>query len=270
MSAQNRADAVDREMLTRLLPDTAVAALGRWWSANAVTCADGTPGVHTVRYAPSQWAQNSPWPAGLAPVSQAGDATVSRAEVSSLVADALRHGAFREALVATYVWGKGKRGSPGGSGPSTLSRILAAEGLEDALASAASALSDFGAREAYAVLHRRIPGLGPSFFTKFLYFTGRTLRPGQGPEPLILDRVLSLRMRSLAAVVGRETGLDPDGTVADWVWADWDWSPHRYGVYLTYMQSATGQLAGAGLWPAHAGPDLLEYALFNTSWKEPA
>jgi hypothetical protein len=36
--------------------------------------------------------------------------------VTAIVADALRHD-FREALVATYVWGKGKRGTPRGSGP---------------------------------------------------------------------------------------------------------------------------------------------------------
>lgn len=51
------------------------------------------------------------------------------AQVASAVADALRRDAFREALVATYVWGKGKRGTPGGSGPSTLDKILAFDGL---------------------------------------------------------------------------------------------------------------------------------------------
>ncbi|WP_326608766.1 8-oxoguanine DNA glycosylase OGG fold protein [Streptomyces sp. NBC_01800] len=267
---QDRADAIDQEMVTRLLPNAAVTTLGRWWSANAVRCADGTPGAHSIRYTPGRWAQINPWPSGMAPFSQTGDAAVSRAEVTSMVANALRRDAFREALVATYVWGKGKRGSPSGSGPSTLSKILAADGLDEALAAATTALGEIGAREAYAALHRRIPGFGPSFFTKFLYFTGRTLRPGRGPEPLILDRVLSLRLRSRAAAVGLEAGLDLDGSVAAWAWADWDWSPHRYGIYLSYMQAATRQLASTGLWPAHAGPDLLEYALFTTEWQDPS
>ena len=270
MNLQDRADAIDQEMVTRLLPNAAVTTLSRWWSANAVRCADGTPGAHSIRYTPGRWAQISPWPSGMAPVFQTGDAAVSRAEVTSMVADALRRNAFREALVATYVWGKGKRGSPGGSGPSTLSKILAADGLDEALAAATTALGEIGAQEAYAALHRRIPGFGPSFFTKFLYFTGRTLRPGRGPEPLILDRVLSLRLRSRAAAVGLEAGLDLDGSVAVWVWADWDWSPHRYGIYLSYMQAATRQLASTGPWPAHAGPDLLEYALFTTAWQDPS
>ncbi|MFE9679736.1 hypothetical protein ACFYO5_37475 [Streptomyces sp. NPDC006259] len=52
------------------------------------------------------------------------------------VADALRREAFQEALVATYVWGKGKRGAPGGSGPATLHKLLAFDGLDTALATA--------------------------------------------------------------------------------------------------------------------------------------
>ncbi|MFE7652232.1 hypothetical protein ACFU6M_04740 [Streptomyces bottropensis] len=93
-------------------------------------------------------------------------------------------------------------------------------GLDAALALAVSTLDEHGSRQAYAVLHQGIPELGPSFFTKFLYCAGVTLPSAQGPRPLVLDRVLSLRMRSLAAAVGRETGHDPDGSVAAWVWAD--------------------------------------------------
>ncbi|MER6537036.1 hypothetical protein ABT215_25215 [Streptomyces sp900105755] len=100
----------------------------------------------------------TPWPSALAPHSFTGDARVSRAQVTSMVANTLARETLREALVATYVWGKGKSGSPGGSGPTTLHKILAAE--------------DLPAR----------------------------------------------RLRSLAQAVGRETGHDPDGAVAAWVW----------------------------------------------------
>ncbi|MFJ5534945.1 tetratricopeptide repeat protein [Streptomyces sp. NPDC093261] len=58
-----------------------------------------------------------------------GDARVSRAQVTSMVANTPARETLREALVATYVWGKGKSGSPGGSGPTTLHKILAAEDL---------------------------------------------------------------------------------------------------------------------------------------------
>ncbi|GAA0534221.1 MULTISPECIES: 8-oxoguanine DNA glycosylase OGG fold protein [Streptomyces] len=163
--------------------------------------------------------------------------------------------------------GKGKRGTPRGSGPATLHRILAAKDLDAALSSTVTALYAYGARAAYAALHQQIPEFGPSFFTKFLYFAGTALRPAHGPEPLILDRLLSLRLRSLAVTVGRETGHDPDGSVAAWIWADWNWSPHRYQVYLSYMHAAAEQFAGTNGWPSGAAPDLLECALFNTAWK---
>jgi hypothetical protein len=187
--------------------------------------------------------------------------------VASAVADALRREAFTEALVATYVWGKGKRGTPGGSGAATLEKILAADGLPAVLAEAVTALGQDGARHAYAALRGRVAGLGPSFFTKFLYFAGQAVRPGHGLRPLILDRVLAQRMRTVAVQVGRESGHDLDGTVAAWVWADWDWSPHRYEVYLSFMQAAARQLSTVSGWPPNAGADLLECALFNTGWE---
>lgn len=265
MNRQDRADAVDREMAARLLPDAAVRALVRWWKENAPAYADGTPGAHTVRYTPSRWAQITPWPSTLALTGTGGDAVISRAEVTSAVADALRREAFREALVATYVWGKGKRGTPGGSGPATLRAVLAAEGLDTALATAVTALREHGSQEAYAALYQQVPGLGPSFFTKFLYFTGTALPPAHGPRPLILDRVLSRRLRLMAAAVGRASGHDPDGSVAAWVWADGNWSPHRYGVYLSFMHAAARQLAAGDGWPSGAAPDLLECVLFNAA-----
>ncbi|MGW7052656.1 8-oxoguanine DNA glycosylase OGG fold protein [Streptomyces sp. NPDC054887] len=214
MNRQDRADAVDREMAARLLPDAAVLALGRWWNENRAGYADGTPGAHSVRYTPSRWASVHPWPAGLAAPSHSGDAEVGRAEVTSMVADALRREDFREALVATYVWGKGKRGTPRGSGPVTLKAILAVDGADEALAAAVTALRDHGSRAAYAALHHRVAGFGPSFFTKFLYFVGKSVPPARGPGPLILDRVLSCRLRSLATEVGRQTGHDPEGATA--------------------------------------------------------
>ncbi|GGQ97498.1 hypothetical protein ACIRPJ_33305 [Streptomyces asoensis] len=266
VNRQDRADAVDREMAASLLPVAAVRALGRWWSENALAYADGTPGAHTVRYTPGRWAQIIPWPSTLAPTSCGGDAWVSRAEVASAVADALRREAFREALVATYVWGKGKRGTPGGSGPATLYKILSVEGLDAALARAVTTLSEHGAKSAYAGLQSVVPGFGPSFYTKFLYFVGKTVSSATGPQPLVLDRVLARRLRSLAAYVGRESGHDPDGSIAGWVWRDRNWSPHRYAVYLSFMHAAARQLADRGSWPSDASPDLLEYALFSVSW----
>ncbi|MFI2761743.1 hypothetical protein ACH5A3_23175 [Streptomyces echinatus] len=267
MNRQGRADAVDQKMAVRLLPEEALTALGSWWVRNEQTYPDGTPGAHAVVYAPARWAPITPWPAGLAPTSHAGDARVSRAEVTGIVADGLRREAFREALIATYVWGKGKSGTPGGSGPSTLGKILAAANLDAVLAASVTALCERGAVDAYTVLHKAVPGFGPSFFTKFLYFAGQALPTAPDPRPLILDRVLSLRLRALAAALGRETGVDPEGTVAAWVWAEWDWTPHRYDVYLSFMHAAARQIAGTPAWPSGATPDLLECALFGGAWR---
>ncbi|SCK37979.1 hypothetical protein H180DRAFT_03202 [Streptomyces sp. WMMB 322] len=253
-------------MAARLLPETALTALGRWWARNEVMYPEGTPGAHTISYVPARWAQITPWPAGLAGRSHAGEAGVSRAQVALIVADALKRGIPREALIATYVWGKGKRGTPGGSGPSTLQRILTAENLDAALTASVTTLQERGAKEAYAVLHQAVPGLGPSFFTKFLYFTGQALPTVSDPAPLILDGRISRRLRSLASAIGRETGIDPDGSVAAWAWGDWNWSAHRYNVYLSYMHAATCQVASTGTWPSYTTPDLLECALFNGAW----
>ncbi|MFD7780010.1 hypothetical protein [Streptomyces sp. NPDC059753] len=170
---------------------------------------------------------NSATSAALASTSHAGDAEISRAQVISIVADALRREALTEALVATYVWGKGKRGSPGGSGPASLQKILTAEDLDAALARAVATLSEHDAKAAYAGLQGRVFELGPSFYTKFLYFAGKTVPSSTGPQPLVLDRVLARRLWSLAQTVGRETGHDPNGSIANWVWRDGNWSPHR-------------------------------------------
>lgn len=212
-------------MAASLLPDAAVRTLGRWWSENASACADGTPGTHTVRYTPGRWAQITPWPSTLTPTSCGGDAGVSRAEVASAVADALRREAFRGALVATYVWGKGKRGTPGGSGPATLHKILAAEGLDAALARAVTTLSEHSAKsclrwapeprsrvrsvvlQQVPVLRRQDgfvgnrppaarprPGSGPASAVP-----GRGGRPGNRPRPRRLDRQVGLAGQELVS-----------------------------------------------------------------------
>ncbi len=182
MNRQDRANAVDREMSARLMPDAALEALGGWWGQNAVRLTDGTPGAHTVRYTPSRWAHITTWPSMMASTFQAGDADVSRTQVASIVADALERGACEEALVATYVWGKGKGGSPAGSGPATLHKILlGTEGLNAILASVVNTLREQDAEAAYAELRGRIAGFGPSFSPSSC--TSPVNRSGRRPAP---------------------------------------------------------------------------------------
>lgn len=127
-------------------------------------------------------------------------------------------------------------------------------------------MSEHSAEAAYAGLQCLVPGFGPSFHTKFLYFVGKTVPPASGPQPLVIDRVMARRLRSLAQAVGRECGHDPDGAIARWVWRDRNWSPHRYAVYLSFMEAAAGQAAATDAWPSNTSPDLLEYALFSAVW----
>ncbi|MFF3350492.1 hypothetical protein [Streptomyces sp. NPDC002779] len=102
-------------------------------------------------------------------------------------------------------------------------------------------MSKHSAEAAYPGLQGLVPGFGPSFSTKFLYFAGKTVPSATGPQPLVLDRVLARRVRSMAQAVGRETGHDPDGSIANWVWRDRNWSPHRYTGCLSFMQAAASQ-----------------------------
>ncbi|WP_369009046.1 hypothetical protein [Streptomyces sp. RP5T] len=106
---------------------------------------------------------------------------------------------------------------------------------------------------------------GPSFYTKCLYFVGRTAPTATGPQPLVFDRVLARRLRSWAQEIGRETGQDVDRSIAGMVWRDSNWSPHRYAVYLSFMQAAAQQVTTTGNWPSPTSPDL-QYALFSASW----
>nr|WP_217161961.1 hypothetical protein [Streptomyces sp. AC512_CC834] len=91
--------------------------------------------------------------------------------------------------------------------------------------------------------------------------------PARRPRPIILDHELSRHLQQLAAAVGRESSHDVDGSIAAWVWSDGNLSPHRYWVYLSFMQAAADQLAAGDIWPASAAPDLLECALFTTRWE---
>ncbi len=272
MSRQDRIDAVDEEMFRTLLPESARADLAAWWSANREQYRDG-PGAHSIRYAPARWSSVSPWPVLLADRSRTGDAYVTRAEVVRSVEDALAREAWREALVATFVWGKGKSGSPKGAGPSVLAEeILQSPVLDEALTSAVTELRTSGPVAAYELLDRAsVKQLGPAFFTKFLYFVDQAAAETTGVRALILDRNIAGVLRARASAVGRELGLDPDESLAVRAWGDQRsgrWTSHRYGVYLAWMEAANRQLAAAGPgWPAWAGPDLLELALFGKAWQ---
>ncbi|MEU9352433.1 hypothetical protein AB0D65_15865 [Streptomyces griseoloalbus] len=151
--------------------------------------------------------------------------------------------------------------------------IRAFEGIRDVLAAPGRRLVLLRSAEPLLMLadsgvalRQGTPGAHAVRYTKFLYFASKSVRSAAGPQPLILDQVLAQRIRSLAQAVSRETGHDPDGSIARWVWRDTNWSPHRYAVYLSFMQAASRQASETPSWPSDATPDRLGYALFSTSW----
>ncbi|MFJ9513944.1 hypothetical protein ACIRPG_23275 [Streptomyces sp. NPDC101754] len=203
-----------------------------------------------------------PWPDQFPERSHAESMTVDRAQVVEAARKAAVGGDWAEALVASYVWGHGRRGY----GPHRLRAILAEPNLVDALARADAALRAEGAMEAYGVLSGAVKGLGPAFFTKFLYFLSLATDPPGPPRALILDQRVARVMRAHATRVGLDAGLTFAPDIAAWIWSDGRWTAHRYDVYLRWMNAAAERLALSDIgWPA-SSPDLLELAMFTGVW----
>ncbi|MEU9784102.1 hypothetical protein AB0H92_24555 [Streptomyces phaeochromogenes] len=273
MGRQDLADALDDELGKRLLPPTAVRALGRWLAGSGAQYVTGAGG-HAVEYVPAHWSGIEPWPVELPERSRTGTARISRDQVAASTHGATERSQWSEALVASYVWGQGRTGY----GPHRLKEILAEPTVDDALASADATLRREGAVAAYRGLRGAVKGLGPAFFTKFLYFVdqGHVLDQGcslnlstdasGAPRALILDQRVARVMRAHAARVGADMALASASEVAAWIWSDSGWTSHRYGVYLGWIHSATEQLAAAGIgWPG-SRPEVLELALFDGVW----
>ncbi|MEV2192033.1 hypothetical protein AB0I02_13720 [Streptomyces phaeochromogenes] len=273
MGRQDLADALDDELRKRLLPPTAVRALGLWLAGSGAQHAAGAGG-HAVEYKPAHWSGVEPWPVELPERSRTRTARISRAQVVVATRGAAERSQWSEALVASYVWGQGRIGY----GPHRLKEILAEPTVDGALAMAGDTLRREGAVAAYDGLRGAVKGLGPAFFTKFLYFLDQAYLLDQvslpdlatdvpdAPRALILDQRVARVMRAHATRVGADMGLASASDVAAWIWSDGRWTSHRYGVYLKWIHSATGQLASVGIgWPG-SRPDVLELALFDGVW----
>lgn len=261
MSRQDLVDALDAELMKRLLPTAAVRAIGGWLDGSGIQYATGAGG-HAVEYAPALWSGIEPWPDQLCERSHVGAATVSRAQVVAVARKAMKEGKWSEALVASYVWGQGRTGY----GPHRLKEILAEPIVADELAKAGVVLREEGAVAAYRVLCGAVRGLGPAFFTKLLYFLDLAMDTPAAPRALILDQRIARVMRTHATRVGLDIGLTSASAVAAWAWSNGGWTPHRFGVYLHWITAAAGQLVSSGIgWP-ESNPDLLELAVFDGVW----
>lgn len=212
---------------------------------------------HGVNYTPSRWKDISPWPQEFVPVNEAGSSVVTRGEVVKTARRCSETGTWEELLVASFVWGVG----PVGYGPSRLSKLLTSSSIGRALDEAIAELrADEAGDERPAVsayrsllLEHHIRGLGPAFFTKFLYFAGKAIEV-EGPKPLILDAVL-------ARAVREQQVLHLDGAPyakrdAATTWPTWGWSPYRYGLYLDVMERVASAVG--------VDTDVAELALFKS------
>ncbi|MFF1560472.1 hypothetical protein [Streptomyces sp. NPDC058279] len=261
MGRQDDADALDAELMKRLLPSGAIRAMGGWLAGPGARYATGA-GAHRVQYVPAHWAGIESWPDRLSDRSRAETVTISRTQVVEVVREAVRGDRWAEAFVASYVWGQGRIGY----GPHRLKDILAEPNVADVVAGADAALREDGAVAAYDVLYRAVRGLGPAFFTKLLYFLGLARDAPAAPRALILDQRVARVVRAHATRIGLEAGLASASDVATWTWSDSGWTPHRYEVYLRWITASAEQLVSAGIgWPA-SSPDLLELALFDGVW----
>lgn len=183
---------------------------------------------------------------------------------------------WRPLLVLSFAWGHGTIGY----GPDRLRRILESKSSSDLNSILGQAILGLDAGkpvDAYGSLRGAIKGLGPAFFTKFLYFAACAGDPepsadsshsekGESiakPPALILDRVVARAIRKHAAAVAITQGISdaPEG-FAKWLWHDGNWSHHRYETYLQWMAVRTSELSKkVDDWGTRT--DLLELALFT-------
>ncbi|WP_422733381.1 hypothetical protein ACN26Y_21455 [Micromonospora sp. WMMD558] len=191
----------------------------------------------TTEFDPQLWqdalsADSRWWPREL---EEAGS-TIDRTLVHVIGRRATEPVAAAHTFVAATVWGSGNRRIR----LRTRSWADAFEVVANRLAAAARLLQDEGPFPAYAALlpggRLYVNGVGPSFFTKFLYFAGYLSAVDQ-LRPLIFDRVVRDALRMLC-------GLDLRGnSVAD---------------YETYLELARNW---AQEWQTE--PDVVERVLFD-------
>ncbi|WP_446209804.1 8-oxoguanine DNA glycosylase OGG fold protein [Micromonospora sp. IBSANI012] len=218
---------------------------------------------HTIHVVPSRWARFAEYmPSGAG---SHACLPLSRGTVTDAARGCRRENeTWLPLLVTSFAWGWGKRGF----GPARLAWILNGRGplpghspgeIENRLAAAVQVLDDQGGRAAYQLLlkGRPIPGFGPAFFTKFLYFASRT--ENERCLALILDKRLARQMRCFWERRAGEA-YAVNGPAARWLWRGPRWSPRRYQVYLAFMCRGAAQLSESGeRWT----PELVELLLFR-------
>lgn len=195
---------------------------------------------HGVRVDPGRW------PADIATLlrGRVRDGLLSRGAVIDAGA---RDGRGWSLFVLSYVWGWGRRGY----GPARLSRIRTAttdDAIRAVLDEALADLDTLGPIAAYKRLRGAVPGWGPAFFTKWLYFADQV--GGRG-RALILNKKVAIRLQELTQMP----------CLVDSQRRSRRWTAYRYAVYLAWAHGAADQVSEATRSPVPA--DLVELALFR-------
>jgi len=191
-----------------------------------------------TKYIDDRW-----WPPSLDELaidaSHPGYQSITRRNVFGLAGDSTPQGRVR-LLLAAYVWGTGSSAFLVGRRVRTFTRTPVSE-LEERLTRVDCVLRAQGPIAAYGSLlsggENYIPYLGPSFFTKYLYFAAGH-PPEIDPQPLILDRRVAQSINA---------------AFAGWNLAQSGWPSTTYGKYLDL----------AAMHCDGAGTDRFEYSMFS-------
>lgn len=182
---------------------------------------------HDALSADSRW-----WPPEL----DDARSSIDRTLVHQIGRRATEPGPAAHTLVAATIWGSGNRRVR----LRTRSWAHGFDSVADRLAAAACVLQDEGSLAAFAALlhggRLYVNGIGPSFFTKFLYFAGY-LNGLYQLRPLIFDRVARQALRMLCGLDLTENSVDD------------------YAIYLELAHSWAQE------WQTE--PDVVERALFD-------
>jgi hypothetical protein len=197
--------------------------------------------AHDVPFQPDKWGLG----ATALPLQVLNCGRISRGDGFAVAARPADADANWQLFCTSFVFGYGTYGV----GPARLGRILKETQPADlctVIAEARRWLKRCGPLSAYDYLRgddirSKVPHWGPAFFTKLLYFADTRSETGRA---LILDN-------QTAWMVAQLTGMEH---LIDGRNQSERWTAYRYGVYLAWMTTVSGQL--------QVQPDFLEYALF--------
>ncbi|MFI7307655.1 hypothetical protein ACIBM8_31065 [Micromonospora aurantiaca] len=218
-----------------------------------------TPGevlTHGFDFRPRWWQQRVPaegWTAWLSDLPEANRGRQYRHITRSDLLTAANGGPddVGRLLVGSYAWGTGDRAFLVGRRAQVFTKNTT-ESTTAKLVKALTVLRDQGPAKAYEMLalggEQKLPYLGPSFYTKLLYFADA--RPDAQPgRALILDQFVAIALKEVEHWDITERG---------------PWGPDQYQRWLEFAHNharteSTNQAA--------VRPDAIEAAMFRKGWE---